>query len=155
MGASQGYKAAPGTAAEETLTERGVESVLFRGRKLSERTNGEKLELFAAELIKEQERRQRSPAPTVVIKPSMTPARSSSSTLTTMASTLDRTRCGGVRVRSTLTRSSNRHRRGRVGPVRADQSVWGPPQPRERAGGSGGYAGEGRVARTCGRRSRR
>ncbi|CAL9775778.1 unnamed protein product [Musa acuminata subsp. burmannicoides] len=85
----QGYKAAPGTtAAEETLTERGVESVLFRGRKLSELTNGEKLEMFAAELIKEQDRRQRSAAPTVVIKPSMTPARSSSSTFTTMASTV-------------------------------------------------------------------
>lgn len=89
MGASQGYKAAPGTtAAEETLTERGVESVLFRGRKLSELTNGEKLEMFAAELIKEQDRRQRNAAPTVVIKPSMTPARSSSSTFTTMASTV-------------------------------------------------------------------
>ncbi|KAJ8509677.1 hypothetical protein OPV22_000111 [Ensete ventricosum] len=60
-------------------TERGVESVLFQGRKLSEQTNGEKLDLAAAELIKEHERRKRSGVPTVVLKPSMTLARSSSS----------------------------------------------------------------------------
>ncbi|KAG6524807.1 patatin-like protein 3 [Zingiber officinale] len=87
----QGYGStarAPSAAAESSLTERGVESVLFRGRRLSERTNGEKLDAFAAELIKEHERRKRSTTPAVIIKPSMTPSRSSSSTFTTMASTV-------------------------------------------------------------------
>ncbi|KAJ0975759.1 hypothetical protein J5N97_017724 [Dioscorea zingiberensis] len=55
-------------AAEAALTERNVEVVLFRGSKLSERTNAERLENFAGELIREEERRKWSTEPTVVIK---------------------------------------------------------------------------------------
>ncbi|KAJ0975740.1 hypothetical protein J5N97_017705 [Dioscorea zingiberensis] len=55
-------------AAEAALTERNVEVVLFRGSKLSERTNAERLENFAGELIREEERRKWSMEPTVVIK---------------------------------------------------------------------------------------
>ncbi|URE07324.1 hypothetical protein MUK42_19212 [Musa troglodytarum] len=87
----QGNEAVPGTttaaaAGEGMLSERGVESVLFRERKLSEQTNGEKLDLLAAELIKEQERRKQSTVPAVATKTSATPFRSSSSTFTTTAS---------------------------------------------------------------------
>ncbi|URE07323.1 hypothetical protein MUK42_19212 [Musa troglodytarum] len=91
VGALQGNEAVPGTttaaaAGEGMLSERGVESVLFRERKLSEQTNGEKLDLLAAELIKEQERRKQSTVPAVATKTSATPFRSSSSTFTTTAS---------------------------------------------------------------------
>lgn len=66
-------------AAEAALADRGVDSALFRGRKLSERTNGEKLDLFAAELIREHDRRRkRGDAPTVAIKPSTPPSPCSS-----------------------------------------------------------------------------
>ncbi|KAL5218209.1 hypothetical protein ABZP36_018893 [Zizania latifolia] len=50
------------------LSQRNVESALFRGRRLSERTNAEKVDAVAAELVKEQERRVHSPLPNVVIK---------------------------------------------------------------------------------------
>lgn len=55
-------------AAEVALTERNVELVLFRGSKLLEQTNAERLELFAGELIREHERRKWSTEPTVLIK---------------------------------------------------------------------------------------
>ncbi|KAJ8466223.1 hypothetical protein OPV22_028775 [Ensete ventricosum] len=81
----QGHVAAPVTTAagEAALTERGVDSALFRGRKLSERTNGEKLDLFAGELIREHDRRRkRGAAPTVAIKPSTPPSPCSSESTT-------------------------------------------------------------------------
>ncbi|CAL9754110.1 unnamed protein product [Musa acuminata subsp. burmannicoides] len=86
----EGNGAVPGTttaaaAGEGMLRERGVESVLFRERKLSERTNEEKLDLFAAELIKEQERRKQSTVPAVALKTSVTPFESSSSSTATSA----------------------------------------------------------------------
>ncbi|CAD5172281.1 unnamed protein product [Musa acuminata subsp. malaccensis] len=86
----EGNGAVPGTttaaaAGEGMLRERGVESVLFRERKLSERTNEEKLNLFAAELIKEQERRKQSTVPAVALKTSVTPFESSSSSTATSA----------------------------------------------------------------------
>ncbi|XP_009380806.2 patatin-like protein 3 [Musa acuminata AAA Group] len=81
----QGHVAVPVTtaAAEAALADRGVDSALFRGRKLSERTNGEKLDLFAAELIREHDRRRkRGDAPTVAIKPSTPPSPCSSESTT-------------------------------------------------------------------------
>jgi hypothetical protein len=67
-------------AAEAMLAQRNVESVLFRERRLSEWTNAEKVDALAAELVKEQERRRRSPLPNVAIKQVGTPARLSSAT---------------------------------------------------------------------------
>ncbi|KAG1331845.1 patatin-like protein 3 [Cocos nucifera] len=74
-------------AAEQTMAGRNVESVLFRGRKLTERTNGEKLEWVTEELIKEHDRRRSSSVPTVLIKPAITP-RTSCSTITTTVSSV-------------------------------------------------------------------
>ncbi|KAJ0980751.1 hypothetical protein J5N97_009006 [Dioscorea zingiberensis] len=79
-------KEAKVAAAMEALRERSTESVLFRGSKLSPESNAEKLELFAGELTKEQERRKRSSSPTVVIKQAMTPRTSSATTSTTATS---------------------------------------------------------------------
>ncbi|CAN6298474.1 unnamed protein product [Urochloa humidicola] len=67
-------------AAGAMLAQRNVESVLFRGRRLSERTNAEKVDAVAAELVKEQERRRRSPLPNVAIKQIGTPRLSSATT---------------------------------------------------------------------------
>ncbi|OEL34170.1 Patatin-like protein 3 [Dichanthelium oligosanthes] len=67
-------------AAGAMLAQRNVESVLFRGRRLSERTNAEKVDALAAELVKEQERRRRSPLPNVAIKLVGTPRLSSATT---------------------------------------------------------------------------
>ncbi|XP_062211899.1 patatin-like protein 3 [Phragmites australis] len=67
-------------AAGAMLAQRNVESVLFRGRMLSERTNAEKVDALAAELVKEQERRRRSPLPNVAIKQVATPRLSSATT---------------------------------------------------------------------------
>lgn len=53
---------------DQMLRQKSVESVLFKGKKLVEKTNLEKLELFSGELIKEHERRQTSILPTVVLK---------------------------------------------------------------------------------------
>lgn len=56
-------------AADGMLAQRNVEAELFRGRRVSEKSNREKLDAFAAELVKEQQRRARSPGlPTVVIR---------------------------------------------------------------------------------------
>ncbi|WVZ60785.1 hypothetical protein U9M48_010765 [Paspalum notatum var. saurae] len=61
-----------GCAAEEMLAQRNVESVLFRGKKVAEQTNAEKLERFAHELVKERDRRRATcpvgaaPAPAIV-----------------------------------------------------------------------------------------
>ncbi|CAN6291802.1 unnamed protein product [Urochloa humidicola] len=67
-------------AAGAMLAQRNVESVLFRGRRLSERTNAEKVDAVAAELVKEQERRRYSPLPNVAIKQLGTPRLSSVTT---------------------------------------------------------------------------
>ncbi|WVZ91205.1 hypothetical protein U9M48_037408 [Paspalum notatum var. saurae] len=70
--------------ADGMLAQRNVEAALFRGRRLSEKSNGEKLDAFAAELVKEHERRARCPPgllPNVVIKQhAATPPRLSSAT---------------------------------------------------------------------------
>jgi hypothetical protein len=46
--------------AEEMLSQKNVESVLLRGKKVAEQTNAEKLERFAHELVKERDRRRTS-----------------------------------------------------------------------------------------------
>ncbi|KAL5097639.1 hypothetical protein RYX36_001966 [Vicia faba] len=72
---------------EEMLGQKNVESVLFKGRKIAENTNLDKLELFGGELIKEQERRKTSILPTVVLKnASPSPRTSSATTLSTLSS---------------------------------------------------------------------
>lgn len=70
------------------LSRRNVESVLFRGRRMSERTNGEKVDALAAELVKEQERRRGSPLPNVVIKQVATPRLSSATTASSITATV-------------------------------------------------------------------
>lgn len=75
------------TKIEEMLAQKSIESVLFKGKKLVEKTNLDKLELFAGELIKEQERRKTSILPTVVLKQtSGSPRTSSATTLSTLSS---------------------------------------------------------------------
>ncbi|KAL2464792.1 Patatin-like protein 6 [Forsythia ovata] len=75
--------------AEEMLAQKNVESVLFSGKKLVEKTNMEKLEMIGGELIKEEERRKKSIVPTVVLKVqggSPSPRSSSATTLSTLSS---------------------------------------------------------------------
>ncbi|XP_062215132.1 patatin-like protein 3 [Phragmites australis] len=74
-------------AAGAMLAQRNVESVLFRGRRLSERTNAEKVDALAAELVKEQERRRRSPLPNVAMKQVATPRLSSATTASSVTAT--------------------------------------------------------------------
>ncbi|XP_062212610.1 patatin-like protein 3 [Phragmites australis] len=57
-----------GCVAEEMLSQKNVESVLFRGKKVAEETNAEKLERFAHELVKERDRRRTSPIAPAVVK---------------------------------------------------------------------------------------
>ncbi|OIV91908.1 hypothetical protein TanjilG_17900 [Lupinus angustifolius] len=75
------------SVSEEMLAQKSVESVLFKGKKVVENTNMEKLELFGGELIKEQERRKTNILPTVVLKNvSPSPRTSSATTLSTLSS---------------------------------------------------------------------
>ncbi|CAL5039994.1 unnamed protein product [Urochloa decumbens] len=79
----QGNGMAGGETAEAALAERGVESVLFRGKKLMAETNGERLDAVAEQLVREHHRRLESKTPPVVlVKPSATPRTSSSSAST-------------------------------------------------------------------------
>ncbi|OEL20179.1 Patatin-like protein 3 [Dichanthelium oligosanthes] len=78
----QGNGIAAGETAEAALTERGVESVLFRGKKLMAQTNGERLDGVAEQLVQEHHRRLESKTPVVLVKPSATPRTSSSSAST-------------------------------------------------------------------------
>ncbi|CAL4926367.1 unnamed protein product [Urochloa decumbens] len=78
-------------AAGAMLAQRNVESVLFRGRRLSERTNAEKVDAVAAELVKEHERRRGSPLPNVAIKQVATPPRLSSATTSSSGTATART----------------------------------------------------------------
>jgi hypothetical protein len=75
-------------AAGAMLTQRNVESVLFRGRRLSERTNADKVDALATELVKEQERRRCSPLPNVAIKQVATPRLSSATTASSGTATV-------------------------------------------------------------------
>ncbi|XP_041028930.1 patatin-like protein 6 isoform X2 [Juglans microcarpa x Juglans regia] len=68
---------------ENMLVQKNVESVLFHGRRMVENTNLEKLEMFAGEVIKEQERRKTSIIlPTVVLKQASAPSPRTSSATT-------------------------------------------------------------------------
>ncbi|XP_043687446.1 patatin-like protein 6 [Telopea speciosissima] len=71
--------------AEEMLKHKNVESILFRGKKIIQNTNSEKLDWFAGELIKEHERRKTSILPTVIFKQAVSP-RTSSATVSTESS---------------------------------------------------------------------
>ncbi|KAE8658715.1 WD repeat-containing protein 49 isoform 1 [Hibiscus syriacus] len=73
---------------KEMLAQRNVESHLFKGKKKSEVTNLEKLEIIGSELIKEQERRKTSILPSVVLKQKLSAAtpRTSSASATTISS---------------------------------------------------------------------
>ncbi|KAK6263562.1 hypothetical protein SCA6_018996 [Theobroma cacao] len=73
--------------AKEMLAQRNVESVLFQGKKMSEVTNLERIEMVGGELIKEQERRKTSILPTVVLKQPQASAspRTSSASATTVS----------------------------------------------------------------------
>ncbi|KAM3254062.1 hypothetical protein ACQJBY_047905 [Aegilops geniculata] len=77
--------------ADGMLTQRNVEAELFRGRRLSEKSNREKLDAFATELVKEHDRRRDLPPgllPNVAIKQvSPTPPRLSSATTSSAATT--------------------------------------------------------------------
>ncbi|PAN46002.1 hypothetical protein PAHAL_9G156700 [Panicum hallii] len=77
-------------AAGAMLAQRNVESVLFRGRRLSERTNAEKVDALATEPVKEQERRRCSPLPNVAIK-EVAAARLSSATTASSGTATART----------------------------------------------------------------
>lgn len=56
-------------AAEAALSQRHTETVMFRGKKISDETNGEKIEWLSSQLIQEQSRRKKSSVPVVLIKP--------------------------------------------------------------------------------------
>uniref|UniRef100_A0ACD5YLE7 Uncharacterized protein n=1 Tax=Avena sativa TaxID=4498 RepID=A0ACD5YLE7_AVESA len=92
--------------ADGMLTQRNVEAELFRGRRLSEKSNREKLDAFAAELVKEADRRRSSPPgllPNVAIKQvasAATPPRLSSATTT--SSSASGTATTGGRTTSTM-----------------------------------------------------
>uniref|UniRef100_A0ACD5WBM7 Uncharacterized protein n=1 Tax=Avena sativa TaxID=4498 RepID=A0ACD5WBM7_AVESA len=75
-------------AAGAMLSQRNVESVLFRWRRLSDRTNAEKVDALAEELVKEQERRMSSPLPNVVIKQVSSPRLSSATTASSVTATV-------------------------------------------------------------------
>ncbi|KAH0455238.1 hypothetical protein IEQ34_015270 [Dendrobium chrysotoxum] len=77
----------PAAAEKEMLSQRSVDSMLFRGRKVSDRTNGERLECFCRELIAEHNRRKGCSVSTVMIKPTVTPRMSSATSSTTFTST--------------------------------------------------------------------
>ncbi|KAM0841177.1 hypothetical protein ACQ4PT_059186 [Festuca glaucescens] len=98
--------------ADGMLTQRNVEAELFRGRRLSEKSNREKLDAFAAELVKEHDRRRSSPPgmlPNVAIKQvaPATPPRLSSAT--TMSSSASGTATTGGRTTSTMPSPASTH----------------------------------------------
>lgn len=64
-------------AAEEMLKQKNVESVMFGGKRIGEKSNMEKLDWFAGELVLEHQRRSCRIAPTVAFKQ---PAMKSSNT---------------------------------------------------------------------------
>lgn len=72
---------------ENMLAQKNVESVLFKGRKVAESTNMEKLELFGGQVIKDEERRKGCIFGTVALKQtSPSPRTSSATTLSTLSS---------------------------------------------------------------------
>ncbi|KAL8193840.1 hypothetical protein R6Q57_026082 [Mikania cordata] len=72
--------------AEHMLRQKNVESVLFQGKKCN-KTNLDKLELFATEIVKETERRRLNILPTVVLRQTTTSSSPRTSTATTLSIT--------------------------------------------------------------------
>lgn len=92
-----GYEKAKGSSKKKTdilgetenmLSQKNVESVLFQGKKIVGKSNLDKIELFAAQLVKEQERRKTAILPAVALKQTShtSPRTSSATTLSTMSS---------------------------------------------------------------------
>lgn len=71
--------------AGEMLRQKNIEAALFKGKRMIEKTNMEKLEEFAGEVIKEQERRKSSILPTVLLKQAFPSPRTSSASATTLS----------------------------------------------------------------------
>lgn len=71
--------------AEEMLRQKNIEAVLFKGKKMIEKTNLEKLEVFGGEVMKEGERRKNSILPTVLLKQAFPSPRTSSASATTLS----------------------------------------------------------------------
>ncbi|KAK1410868.1 hypothetical protein QVD17_37409 [Tagetes erecta] len=72
--------------AEQMLRQKNVESVLFQGKKCN-KTNLDKLELFATEIVKETERRKLNILPTVVLRQTTTSSSPRTSSATTLSIT--------------------------------------------------------------------
>lgn len=73
---------------ENMLTQNNVESVLFQGKRIVGSSNVEKIDVFASELVMEQERRKTSFLPMVALKQmSPSPRTSSATTLSSLSST--------------------------------------------------------------------
>ncbi|XP_066379579.1 patatin-like protein 3 [Miscanthus floridulus] len=88
-GSSRGAAAA--AEAEEMLAQRNVESVLFRGKKVAEQTNAEKLERFAHELVKERDRRRASASPSPAAAPALVKHRQPSAAAASYSSLVSHT----------------------------------------------------------------
>ncbi|OWM74684.1 patatin-like protein 3 [Punica granatum] len=76
---------------EAMLVQKYVKSVMFQGKKMTEDTNMDKIENFAGEIIKEQDRRKTSILPPVVLKQAPhhyapSPRTSSATTLSSISS---------------------------------------------------------------------
>ncbi|KAI3794691.1 hypothetical protein L1987_37324 [Smallanthus sonchifolius] len=72
--------------AEQMLRQKNVESVLFQEKKCN-KTNLDKLELFATEIVKETERRKLNILPTVVLRQTTTSSSPRTSSATTLSIT--------------------------------------------------------------------
>ncbi|KAI7758234.1 hypothetical protein M8C21_018756 [Ambrosia artemisiifolia] len=72
--------------AEHMLRQKNVESVLFQGKKCN-KTNLDKLEFFATEIVKETERRKLNILPTVVLRQTTTSSSPRTSSATTLSIT--------------------------------------------------------------------
>lgn len=70
--------------ADKMLKQQNVESILFHGKKCNS-TNLEKLELFAGEILKENERRKTDVLPLVLLNETTTSSSARSSSATTLS----------------------------------------------------------------------
>ena len=72
--------------ADQMLSQKNVESILFQGKKCND-TNLDKLEFFASEIVKETERRKTNILPTVVLRQTTTSSSPRTSSATTLSIT--------------------------------------------------------------------
>ncbi|PWA49269.1 hypothetical protein CTI12_AA477940 [Artemisia annua] len=70
--------------ADQMLSQKNVESILFQGKKCND-TNLDKLEFFASEIVKETERRKTNILPTVVLRQTTTSSSPRTSSATTLS----------------------------------------------------------------------